>query len=101
MSGFEGWAIVEIMGHRRLAGHVSEVTIAGAQMLRIDVPGKTGADPVKATQYYGGSSIFCLTPTTEEVARKEANPPEWAPTPFQLTSGGADDFDDDPSDGDE
>lgn len=99
-AAFEGWAILEVMGHRRLAGHVQEVTIAGAQMLRIDIPGKAEGDAVKATQYYGGSSIFCLTPTTEELARKEANPPEWTPTPYQLSSGGSDDeYDDDPSDG--
>lgn len=79
---FEGWAIVEIMGHRRLAGHVTEESIAGAPMLRIDIPGPLGPGDVKATQYYGGASLFSLTPTTEEHARKEANPPEWKP--YQL-----------------
>jgi len=89
--GYEGWAIVEIMGHRRLAGHVSEATIAGAPMLRIDVPGKEEGAPPKATQFYGGASIFCLTPTTEELARREANPPEWtAPAPLQLRHGAFD-----------
>lgn len=91
------WAVLEIMGHRRLAGHVTEETIAGAVMLRIDIPGPNAGDPTKATQYYGGSSLFCMTPTTEELARKEANPPEWKPTPLQLSAGdddskGDDDF---------
>lgn len=62
-AAFEGWAIVELMGHRRLAGKVSEATIAGAAMLRLDIP----CEP-PVTQYYGGSSIYCLTPTTEEIA---------------------------------
>lgn len=35
---FESWAILELMGHRRLAGYVREITLAGAGMLRIDVP---------------------------------------------------------------
>jgi len=35
---FEGWCVLELMGHRRLAGYVSEQEIAGADMLRIDVP---------------------------------------------------------------
>ena len=35
---FEGWAIVELMGHRRLAGYVTETELAGAPMLRLDVP---------------------------------------------------------------
>lgn len=79
---FEGWAIVEIMGHRRLAGYVTEVSIAGAAMLRVDIAGKDPGSEPKATQFYGGASLFCLTPTTEENARKEANPPAW--TPYQL-----------------
>lgn len=33
---FEGWAIVELMGHRRLAGFVREVSMFGASMLRLD-----------------------------------------------------------------
>ncbi|MGE5801580.1 MAG: hypothetical protein ACM358_04945 [Gemmatimonadota bacterium] len=64
-TGFEGWAIVELMGHRKLAGHVSEVTIAGAAMLRLDVPSEP---PV--TQFYGGAAIYCITPTSEELARR-------------------------------
>jgi hypothetical protein len=84
------WAVLEIMGHRRLAGLVREETIAGAVMLRVDIPGPSSDFPVKATQYYGGASLFCMTPTTEELARKEANPPAWAPTAYQLGSGESD-----------
>lgn len=60
-TSYEGPAIVEVFGHRRLAGVVTEVEVAGAKMIRVDVP----SDP-PATQFYGGSSIFCLTPCTEE-----------------------------------
>src|SRR5262245_4954119 len=35
---FEGWAVLELMGHRRLGGYLREVSIAGAGMLRIDIP---------------------------------------------------------------
>jgi hypothetical protein len=36
---FKGWAILELMGgHRRLAGYVQEVELAGHGMLRVDVP---------------------------------------------------------------
>lgn len=69
-SEFEGWAILELMGHRRLAGYVRPVEIAGAGMLRIDVPGD-GSEAV-ATQYYSPSSLYCLTPTTEAIARTVA-----------------------------
>lgn len=64
---WEGWAIVELMGHRRLAGLVSRVEVAGVGMIRLDVPGSD--DSPAATQYYSPSSLYCLTPTTEEIAR--------------------------------
>lgn len=41
-SHFEGWAILELMGHRRLAGYVSECEVAGTKLLRIDVPDSSG-----------------------------------------------------------
>jgi hypothetical protein len=63
---FEGWAIVELMGHRRLAGHVTEQEIAGHGFLRLDV--HDGNGPV-TTQFYSPSSVYCLTPSTEEIAR--------------------------------
>lgn len=74
---FESWAVLELMGHRRLGGFVSEATLAGGAFLRIDVP---GAEPGKfvATQYYSPGSVYALTPTTEEAARAVAkrNRPE-------------------------
>jgi len=66
---YEGWAIVELMGHRRLAGHVTEADQFGTKMVRLDIYDTTGADP-EVTQFYGGGSVYCLTPTTEEIARK-------------------------------
>lgn len=63
---FEMWAILELMGHRRLGGYVRETTIAGAGLLRIDIP---MADGKTATQFYPPSALYCLTPTTEEIAR--------------------------------
>ena len=73
---FEGWVILELMGHRRLAGYLSEQTIGGGSFLRIDVPGEEGNI---ATQFYSGSAVYCITPTTEVIARKVAKSSE--PTP--------------------
>lgn len=73
---FNGWAVLELMGHRRLTGLVREVTLAGAGFLRIDVY-EGQAEEAKATQFYPPSSVYCLTPTTEESARKAATP--WQP----------------------
>lgn len=113
---YEGWAILELMGHRRLAGYVREVELAGTGMIRLDIPkGRTvnctcgSSDPdsishedhrhdcalfqdedgppvdVQATQFYSPSALYCLTPTTEAIARQIAV----APTPvhrFELPS---------------
>lgn len=79
---FESWAIVEIMGHRKLCGRVTEETIGGAAMIRIDVPpvgerdgayGQSLPERPAFTQYFNSSSIFSLTPCTEEVARQAAD----------------------------
>lgn len=106
---FEGWAIVELMGHRRLGAYVREAEFAGAAMLRLDIPehpwveGCTCGsehpasveheahthvcamfrDPeelapldIHATQFYNPSALYCLTPTTEEMARAIRGRPE-------------------------
>lgn len=62
----EGWAVLELMGHRKLAGQVSVVQIGGHAFFRIDVP-DPGAHG--STQFYSPAAVYCLTPTTEEVAR--------------------------------
>ena len=66
---FRQWAVLELMGHRRLAGLVCEEEIAGAGFLRLDVYEGPSTAPV-ATQFYSPKSVYCLTPTTEIVARR-------------------------------
>ncbi|WP_193188871.1 hypothetical protein [Nisaea sediminum] len=65
---FESWAIVELMGHRKIGGKVGEQTIAGANLLRVDIYEGEGESP-KMTQFYGGGAIYCLTPCAEHLAR--------------------------------
>lgn len=67
---FDSWAVLELMGHRRLAGRVRAVKLAGAAFLRIDVP--ADGDHVAATQFYAPGSVYAITPVTEEVARAVA-----------------------------
>jgi hypothetical protein len=80
---FDQWAVVEVFGHKRVAGRVTEATIGGQSFVRVDVP---GTDNVLAfTQFYGQGSIYCLTPTTEEIAREVARYSSIEPiTPFEL-----------------
>lgn len=80
---FESWAILELMGHRRLAGRVSETTLAGGTFLRIDVPTINGAPAV--TQFYSPSAVYAISPCTEELARAVAERERPMPVhPFEL-----------------
>ncbi|HEV2780389.1 MAG TPA: hypothetical protein VGX25_13450 [Actinophytocola sp.] len=74
---FAEWVILELMGHRRLAGYLTEQEIAGKGFLRLDVPGAAGAPG--ATQLYNPASVYCITPTTEQIARKLAEGSRPAP----------------------
>jgi hypothetical protein len=35
---FEAWGLLELFGHQRLAGKLTEQTIGGVHFIRIDVP---------------------------------------------------------------
>lgn len=67
---FDEHCIVELLGHRRLAGRVREVTLAGAGMLRLDIPATDGHDA--QTQYISPGSLYALHPTTEAIATAAA-----------------------------
>lgn len=75
-NGFEEWAVVELMGHLKLAGKVSEATIAGASLLRIDVPELPTEDGRPAqpgyTKFFGPASIYSITPCDQDVAMRVA-----------------------------
>src|SRR4051812_12223703 len=88
---FETWGILEIMGHKRYAGRITEQVIAGSALIRVDVPEAkdVSQNPVPAySKMFGVGSVYCLTPTTEDVARRAAAKlAEWentTPIPVQL-----------------
>jgi len=68
LNGFDQWAILELLGHVKLAGRVTEQEHFGTKLGRIDIPTGDGF----TTQFFSGSSIYRLTPTTEEIARSVA-----------------------------
>lgn len=67
---FECWALVELMGHARIAGRVSEQQVAGAGFVRVDVP-ETSAGP-EYTRLFAPAAIYAITPTTEALAKAAA-----------------------------
>jgi hypothetical protein len=77
---FQEWMVLELFGHRRLFGLVTEVQIGGASFLRLDVPATLcEGDGWEATQFYSPSAVYAMTPITEDLARKMAQ--EYKPEP--------------------
>lgn len=64
---FTSWAIIELFGHQKIAGLVTESVIGGCNLIRVDVPA-VGDQPAY-TRYFGQGSIYSLTPVAEEIAR--------------------------------
>ena len=56
------YAVIEIFGHRRLAGRIMEVEQYGTKLLRIDVPKDGKFENGFTSQMYGGASLFSVTP---------------------------------------
>lgn len=68
------WAIVDLMGHVRLSGWLTEETKYGAVLGRVDMPMPDGST---ATRWFGGGSVYSISAVSEDVARAaaRANPP--------------------------
>lgn len=82
--GFEQWAIIEIFGHQRIAGRVTEQTIGGCSFVRVDVPALPETTdssygipkkmpPVSGfTKLYGNGAIYAMTFVDEAIAKATA-----------------------------
>jgi hypothetical protein len=68
ITAYNGWAMLELMGHRKRVGRVQEVEMYGGRMLRIDIP----LDGGDVTEFYSCASIYALFPLSEERARNAA-----------------------------
>ena len=74
---FDAWALVELFGHQRIVGRVTEQAIGGASFIRVDVPDPSGS--VRFTRLYGAAAIYAISPIDRETAialaqRCEAEP---------------------------
>jgi hypothetical protein len=97
---YQGWARVELMGHRVRFGQVREVEQYGAKMLRVDVPNP--AEPSEPlTEFYNGPAIYAVTPMSEQMCRdkigdRDIRPPsplqyQRLPAPAAHDAGDRDD----------
>ena len=67
---FQEWALLELMGHRKLFGLVQETAMPG-NLYRIDV--YVGDDDAAVlTQFYGPAAVYSITPMAENVVRRMA-----------------------------
>ncbi|MBB6320545.1 hypothetical protein [Paraburkholderia tropica] len=70
---FEQWALIELFGHQRIAGRVSELNIGGASLIRVDVPAIDATEDEMAlqafTKAFGASAIYGITFLDETAAR--------------------------------
>ena len=67
---FNMWALVELFGHQRIAGLVSEQVISGSGFVRVDVPAVNGIPGY--SKLYGPSAIYGITPLGEAEAKRAA-----------------------------
>lgn len=63
---FDSYAIVELMGHSRIAGKVTEITVFGTAMLQVDVPKTERREGY--TKIYSAMAVYCITPTDERTS---------------------------------
>ena len=63
----DSWCLVELFGHQKIVGKVTEATIAGGAFIRVDVPEYNGSQPY--TRFYGPGAIYSINPVSEQIAR--------------------------------
>lgn len=68
---FRQWAVVEVMGHLKLAGLVTEEARFGTNLCRVDVYPGDALEPAM-TRYFSGASLYGVTVCDEETARAYA-----------------------------
>lgn len=61
----ELWAVIELFGHQRIAGKVSEQNLGGT-FIRVDVPAVNGRPAF--TKLYGAAAIYGITFVDQNVA---------------------------------
>ena len=68
----KAWALVELFGHQRIVGFLSQQTFGTGVLFRVDVPDLLkDAKVVRKgfTRYFGLSAIYSITPIDEETVR--------------------------------
>lgn len=67
---FDCWCIVNLFGHQRIAGRVTEQQIGGQAFVRVDVPAV--GEKLPFTRMFGAGAIYSIDPVSEAVCRGAA-----------------------------
>ena len=73
-SDFQTWAIIEVFGHEKYAGEVSTAKVGDSSMVMLSVPEVQNHEVTLPgfVKYINHSSVFSITPVSEEYAREMA-----------------------------
>jgi hypothetical protein len=69
----KNWALVELFGHQRIVGFLTQQTFGTGVLFRVDVPDLKKEEKVLRkgfTRYFGLSSIYSITPIDEQTVRE-------------------------------
>jgi hypothetical protein len=69
-TAFDQWCILDLFGHTKLAGRVTEVVIAGQGFVKVDVPEVN--DLPAYSRLLGPGSIYSITPVSRVIAMAAA-----------------------------
>lgn len=76
--------VLELFGHQRIAGYVSEHNFAGAAYVRVDVP--QCGDVPGFTRMFHPNAVYCFNPVDEQTMLDVASSLRVKPlTPFDLS----------------
>jgi len=67
---FDSFCIVELFGHQKIVGRVTEQVIGGQSFIRVDVP--QTQRHAAFTRMFGSGAIYSITPVSEEIAKAAA-----------------------------
>lgn len=79
------WAVVELFGHQKIAGKLSEVNIGANVMIKVMVP-KTDYHP-EYDRLFNPSAIYAINPMEESLVVRYAETLKVAPiTPYEASA---------------
>lgn len=72
-SAVNGWCMVELMGQHRYSAFVTEVSVAGQPMLRLEIPTDATTPNQRAIKFVGPRAVYAMTPCDETLALRIAH----------------------------